>query len=718
MALALSLLLAEATVAWPVVPPSVADRCDPPAITTSAAPASRLVTAQDLARLVDIGRSDPYDTPPPFGLSPDGKTIAVLLRQADPAHNAYCQRLVLIPAVPPEGQTAAPREIDRGGAFIPATYPLRTFPALRAGYGQVITPHWSPDGRTIAYIKQTAGPPQVWLVPRDGGAARALTALPDAVENLAWNAEGTALIIATRPALRAQSEAITATAHEGYLYDDRFAPELADHPIPSAPMPLVYSHVDIASGIVQPATSAEQAILAPPGAPGQPPQASSATRSADGRWAWIEPIHPAWVVSARQVVIEAPARRGQPRRWLCPEALCDGTMHLWWSRSGTTLYLLQRTGWGRSQTRLLRWRSGTPRPEPVLTTDDVLVGCVPAPDALYCARESSAHPRVLVRIDWRSGASRTVFDPNPQWAQFRLGPIQRLKVRNAYGVENHADLVLPPGHRRGQRHPLVVVQYVSEGFLRGGTGDENPIQPLAARGFAVLSFARPTSVPSVRDAPNETELMRREHVDWLDRRSVQSALEEALRQAVATRTVDPARMGITGMSEGTSMTQWALLNSKLFKAAELGVCCEGPTIYPLVAGPVFERLGRQLGTAWFEPNSEQVWKPMDLAANAERITAPILIQSDDSEYTNALDVVARFRLLGKPIEMWVMPGEPHFKWQPAHRLAMYERTMDWFSFWLQHQRDCDPNKATQYQRWLAMPGAPSKDEVTCLPSRP
>jgi hypothetical protein len=133
---------------------------------------------------------------------------------------------------------------------------------------------------------------------------------------------------------------------------------------------------------------------------------------------------------------------------------------------------------------------------------------------------------------------------------------------------------------------------------------------------------------------------------------------------------------------------------------------------------VFEKLGRQLGTAWFEPHSAQVWKPMDLAANAERVTAPILIQSDDSEYTNALDVVAQFRLLGKPIEMWVMPGEPHFKWQPAHRLAMYERTMDWFSFWLQHQRDCAPSKAAQYQRWLALRGAPSKDEVTCLPSRP
>src|SRR3546814_7367490 len=40
-------------------------------------------------------------------------------------------------------------------------------------------------------------------------------------------------------------------------------------------------------------------------------------------------------------------------------------------------------------------------------------------------------------------------------------------------------------------YPLVVVQYDTRGFLRGGTGDEYPIQALAASGFAVLSVSRP-----------------------------------------------------------------------------------------------------------------------------------------------------------------------------------------------------------------------------------
>lgn len=713
MSLPLALLLAEATVAWPVTPPPVADHCDT-APAPSAPMASRLVTARDLATLTDVGRSDPYESPSPFGLSPDGHTLAFLLRQADPDDNAFCQRLVTIPVTPGHPMEKAPRVLDSGGTFIRASYRLRSFPAVRAGYGQVITPHWSPDGREIAFLKQTLGPPQAWIAPLDGSPAHAVTDLPDAVEDLAWTRDGLGLVIATRPALRKQSQAIAAQAREGYLFDDRFSPELAAHPIASAPMPLVYSRVDRATGETRPASPMEQALLSPPRAPQQPPGAYAARQGPHGAWAWIEPVHPERLISPGQVVVDRP---GLPRQ-VCAATTCEGTSRLWWSGDGRTVYLLQRTGWGRSRTRLLRWPAGASAPRPILATDDVLVGCEQRTNRLICARESSAHPRILTEIDLKSGHARTLYDPNPQWAQFRLGQIRRLYLRNAYGVESHADLVLPPDHRPGERHPLVVVQYMSEGFLRGGTGDEDPIQPLAARGFAVLSFARPDDVPSVLEAHDENEFMRRQREGWLDRRSIQSSLEEALRLAGATGTVDPDRMGITGFSEGSSMTQWALVNSKLFKVAELGVCCEGPTIFPLAAGPVFEELGRKIGNAWFLPDSAKVWAPMDLAANAERIDAPILVQSGDSEYTGGLDVIARFRLLARPIELWIMPDEPHFKWQPAHRLAMYERTLDWFSFWLQHKRDCTPGKDAQYDRWLAMRGAPARQNLVCLPSSP
>jgi len=143
--------------------------------------------------------------------------------------------------------------------------------------------------------------------------------------------------------------------------------------------------------------------------------------------------------------------------------------------------------------------------------------------------------------------------------------VQRLRFRNAYGTESFADLVLPPDHRPGQQHPLVVVQYTSDGFLRGGTGDEVPIHPLANRGFAVLSFDRPTFSAAALTATSEEELVRANRADWIDRRRVQSSLEIALELAIETGAVDAGRMGISGFSDGGSTVQWALINSDLSK---------------------------------------------------------------------------------------------------------------------------------------------------------
>src|SRR3546814_14175234 len=104
---------------------------------------------------------------------------------------------------------------------------------------------------------------------------------------------------------------------------------------------------------------------------------------------------------------------------------------------------------------------------------------------------TSLQPRDLVEIDWTSGFIRPLIDLNPEWSDLKLGTVTRLKWVNKFGIETFGDLVLPPNHARAAKLPLVVVQYNSRGFLRGGTGDDYPIQAIAARGFAVLSFHRP-----------------------------------------------------------------------------------------------------------------------------------------------------------------------------------------------------------------------------------
>jgi dipeptidyl aminopeptidase/acylaminoacyl peptidase/CubicO group peptidase (beta-lactamase class C family) len=54
-------------------------------------------------------------------------------------------------------------------------------------------PAWSPDGSRIAFLRAQDGPPQVWLLPADGGEPEQVTSLPLGAGAPVWKADGTKL---------------------------------------------------------------------------------------------------------------------------------------------------------------------------------------------------------------------------------------------------------------------------------------------------------------------------------------------------------------------------------------------------------------------------------------------------------------------------------------------------------------------------------------------
>lgn len=68
--------------------------------------------------------------------------------------------------------------------------------------------------------------------------------------------------------------------------------------------------------------------------------------------------------------------------------------------------------------------------------------------------------------------------------------------------------------------------------------------------------------------------------------------------------------------------------------------------------------------------------------NPGKVTAPLLMQLSDDEFRMALPAYHALEAAGKTVEMYVFPDEHHIKWQPAHRLAIYRRSMEWFKRWL------------------------------------
>lgn len=652
---------------------------------------SRPVTAEDVLRLREIGQPDgsSYRQPSPLAVSPDGREVAFILTRADADTNTYCRAVVVMPL-----SGGAPRHVADAGEMILNEMAGRGS-LLTVGYVEPTTPLWSPDGRWIAFLRRENGTTRIWRVDSEGGEPVALSPPETNVEAMAFSADGRRLIFGTRPGLDHARQAIDREAREGWLYDERIVPNMGARPRLPAGMPIIASAIDPARGTALHEIESDQTQLdAAMCARTQP-----STIAPNGRRAWVAPQDDRPKSPARLFV---EARDG--RQTLCAAANCDGGVFgVWWDETGDELRFMRREGWAQEETVLYRWTPGRAGPRAVLRTTDVLLGCVPEAGNLLCLREGSAVPRHLVRIDPLSGGSKPVWEPNPEFAGLALGTVERLRWRNAAGRPAWGDLVLPPGYRPGTRLPMVVVQYRSEGFLRGGTGNEYPIYAFAARGFAVLSVERASYVAEgVRGIANWDAFNAANMRDWGERRSLLSSLLTGVNQVIDRGIADPARIGITGLSDGASTARFALINSNLFAAASISSCCVDAQTATVYAGPAYARFARRLGYPPLTQPDPEYWRAYSAALNAERLDRPLLMQLADAEYLLGLETFAALREHGQPVELYVFPNEFHMKWQPAHRRAIYQRNLDWFGFWLQGHIDPDPAKAAQYRRWEEM----------------
>jgi dipeptidyl aminopeptidase/acylaminoacyl peptidase len=68
-----------------------------------------------------------------------------------------------------------------------------------ARIGRCTSPSFSPDGKTIAFISDMSGVPQVWTVPTEGGWPRLVTALDDPVSAVQWSPTSDWLAISVAP---------------------------------------------------------------------------------------------------------------------------------------------------------------------------------------------------------------------------------------------------------------------------------------------------------------------------------------------------------------------------------------------------------------------------------------------------------------------------------------------------------------------------------------
>lgn len=650
-----------------------------------AASGSRLITPRDLIGLRDFGSLDNSAWQNVFNLSPDGKTAALTLRRGDPDSDSYCFGIVMVSL---DGR-APPRLLDVGGEFIQSDVDIRGIPSVHTGAPRSLPPVWSPDGHWLAYLRRDGGVTRVWYVGVDGQPARPAGDLKTDALAVRWSPTGRALLVTVRPALDTGRAAIDREGKTGFHFDERFASLSEDRPQPpSLLLPELEVSLDPHSGAVGPA------VAAPPNDP-----RAVADGVSDGGWsASTRRDDPGLPYSATPLRV---ARNGKALS--CPTGICDDRVAgFWWLPDDTLLFLRAGYAGDGGRSSLFRWRVGRdPVPRPLLTTAEAIFGCHLGAGRLICAREAAGQPRQIVAIDPVSGRMTVAFDPNPDFHNLRLGAVERLTWTLPDGTATYGDLVLPPNHRPGQRHPLIVTQYASRGFLRGGTGDEYPIQVLAAHGFAVLSFQRPALLAGAAMVRDLVGLQKINIAGWAERRMIVGALEMGVDTVIARGVVDPAKVGLSGMSDGATSTQFALNRSNRFAAAAMSSCCDEPSGL-FVSGPAYGEATLDWGYPRPGPGHAAFWAPMSVAARAQGWRVPLLIQVPDMEYRFGQEALEAFRLAGAPVDAFVYPDEHHVKWHPAHKLAAYERSIAWFDFWLRDVRSADPNRAQDLARWTEM----------------
>jgi dipeptidyl aminopeptidase/acylaminoacyl peptidase len=636
---------------------------------------ARAVEATDLIETLDIGSNGGMEDDPVFTLSPDQSRLAVAVRRADTASNSYCSGIYIVSK---KGQASL---IDAGRDVAFWQYDnfhgTHGFPS---GVTKVITPRWSPDGQRVAFLKLVEDRLQLWLwdVQR---LSRVVTAADDDIVDFRFTTDGNGLVYKKREDGPSKAE-LKEESLRGYHLDDRYFPFDSTVPYPRGAGAYSFHEVDLGGGATRPATEREIATFSAAAPAGRSDGGRTTDVGTDGN-------------GTRRVRTVT----GTRELFCSGDGCTDVEGQPWFTPSGRIRYL-RREGWSRSATAIYEWKGGQEKPARLFQTNDILTGCQAVGDDVVCAREGSTRPRSIDRIDLRDGTSRSLFEPNPDFRSLTMGKVERLQWTNAMGVPSFGDLVYPPAFQPGHRYPLIVTQYESRGFLRGGTGDEYPIQLFARAGYLVLSIQRPPS-PFPVQGLSLIERQRRDNEGFLARRSILSTIETKVSALIEGGLVDAGRVGITGLSDGSTTTQYAALHSSLFKAASVSNCCWEPSQTWLL-GTAIQHYHERGGWPASPEEGSDMWSQISLSRNAGRVAFPILIQAADREFKPSLEAVRALRAAKVPVDVYVFPDERHIKRHPAHRLNIYRRNLRWFDFWLLDRLPPEGEDRQETKRWADM----------------
>jgi hypothetical protein len=334
------------------------------------------------------------------------------------------------------------------------------------------------------------------------------------------------------------------------------------------------------------------------------------------------------------------------------------------------------------------------------------------PVTLEVREDMNTPPRVYAVLK-ETNQDRLIFDPNPELKErFALGRVELIQWNDKEGRSWHGRLYYPAGYEKGRHYPLVVQLYepaTSDAFsLYGpqvGLGPGLSVflaQPLASNGIAVLQAEYPDSNDLAPTALSE--LMR-------TRESV-AAYEVAIDKLVTGGLVDRSKVGLIGWSHTGWTVEYAISNSKFPYAAAVAVDNKDGGYVQTALSGWMPGYGEALNGGPPFGSGLLAWMANSPGMRIDSIRTPLQLivtgyngSVGGSILWTGWEVFSRLRYLELPAELYVAPEierGTHAPQNPHQLLAIQNRALDWWRFWLQDYEDSARTQNSQYMQWRKM----------------
>ncbi|PWB73119.1 hypothetical protein C3F09_05570 [candidate division GN15 bacterium] len=640
--------------------------------------------------------------------------ITVSLRADEPTRRTITPedmvniRAVDDPKITPDGKFIAftvtePADTNRPGSpgnadiWIVATDGKSSPRRFAFGPKQESTPRWSPDGKYLAFLSNRGqdDKTQVYIMPVSGGEADALTSMKEGVSLFQWNPDSRGVSILSSDTLTsAEATKLEMKDDEKVLDENNRHSRLYSVDLATRSITLLTKEDETVNGFDYSPDGLQIALAVSP-SPSMDdvyyrPRLVIMNRDGSGRKTISDRCfgNIRWSPDGRQILHFC--YKGKAGH-LFPELV---------SPAGVRTSPLKEDYYGAVFE--MEWNPG--RPEILVSSQEGVQGIIGRLDYLtgkvdrlrsvgrpytsYTNLSIDAGGASIAFVDastsspldiWIMKAdgtgARRLTDLNQYVTSLVFSPAERVQWTARDGEPIDGILVRPAEYRSGKSYPLVVLAHGGPawGWWLGWSLDwYNWSQLLAGNGFAVLMpNPRGSACCGWKFADKNVE-------DWGggDFNDIMDGVDYLIQHGIA----DSNRLGIGGWSYGGYMTEWAVTQTKRFKAAvSVSGLSNLTSFYGTVDIPTFMQWS--LGGGLLERESLYVERsPLTFIEN---VRTPTLLLHGEADIrvpvSQSYEFYRGLKDMGIESRFVVYPREPHAIGERAHQLDLLERMLDWYS---------------------------------------